>query len=281
MTDTAIQYLAIGHIAKDLVRDGWRLGGTVSYAALTAHALGYRPGLVTSYGDGFDLGPLAGFACARTASPATTTFENIYGPAPRGRTQFLRARAAPLTRAAIPMAWQRSPIIHLAPLAQELAPEIACGFEGAFVGLTPQGWLRQWDGDGRVTNNGWPGAFEILPCPSATVLSLEDLRGDWSLAEQWAAAAQVLVVTQGARGCTVFVNGKHAQHFPALPRTPVDPTGAGDVFAAAFFIHLYETQDPWTSARFANHVAAISVTRPGLDGVPTPDEVDWCRMRAQ
>jgi sugar/nucleoside kinase (ribokinase family) len=91
----------------------------------------------------------------------------------------------------------------------------------------------------------------------------------------------VLVVTQGARGCTVFVNGKHAQHFPALPRTQVDPTGAGDVFAAAFFIHLYETQDPWTSARFANQVAAISVTRPGLDGVPTPDEVDWCRMRAQ
>lgn len=276
MTDTAIHYLAIGHIAKDLVRDGWRLGGTVSYAALTAQALGYRPGLVTSYGDDFDLGPLAGFACARMAASATTTFENLYGP--DGRTQFIRARAAPLTPAAIPTAWQRAPVIHLAPLAQELVPEIACGFAGVFVGLTPQGWLRQWDAHGRVTTHGWPGAFEILPCVNATVLSLEDLRGDWSLAEQWAAAAQVLVVTQGARGCTVFVNGKHAQRFPAPPKTPVDPTGAGDVFAAAFFIHLYETRDPWVSARFANSLAAISVTRPGLDGVPTPGEATLARM---
>ena len=281
MTDTAIHYLAIGHIAKDLVRDGWRLGGTVSYAALTAHALGYRPGLVTSYADDLDLGPLAGFACTRIASPATTTFENLYGPAPRGRTQFLRMRPAPLTPAAIPTAWRRAPLIHLAPLAQVLVPEIACGFEGAFVGLTPQGWLRQRDAKGRVTTHGWPGAFEILPCLNATVLSLDDLRGDWSLAEQWAAAAQVLVVTQGARGCTVFVNGKHARHFPASPKTQVDPTGAGDVFAAAFFIYLYETRDPWVSARFANLIAAISVTRPGLDGVPTPEEVASARMRVE
>jgi sugar/nucleoside kinase (ribokinase family) len=281
MTASPITYLAIGHIAKDLVPDGWRLGGTVSYATLTAHALGYRPGVVTSYGDDLDLGPLAGFACARIASPVTTTFENIYSLPPNGRTQFIRARAAPLTPAAIPTEWRRSPIVHLAPLAQELRPEIACHFEGAFVGLTPQGWLRQWDRDGRVTNDGWPQAQEILPCLTATVLSLEDLRNDWALAERWAAAARVLVVTQGARGCTVFVRGERARHFPAPPEIEVDPTGAGDIFAAAFFIHLYETQDPAASARFANRLAAISVTRPGLDGVPSLEEAAEARKRVE
>jgi sugar/nucleoside kinase (ribokinase family) len=52
-----------------------------------------------------------------------------------------------------------------------------------------------------------------------------------------------------------------------------DPTGAGDIFAAAFFVRLYLTRDPWESARFANQIAATSVTRGGLDGVPTQEEV--------
>jgi sugar/nucleoside kinase (ribokinase family) len=53
----------------------------------------------------------------------------------------------------------------------------------------------------------------------------------------------------------------------------VDPTGAGDIFAAAFFTRLYLTRDPWEAARFANQVAATSVTRRGLEGIPTAEEI--------
>lgn len=278
MSDAPIHYLAIGHVAKDLTPTGPRLGGTAAYAALTAHALGYQPGLVTAFADDLDLGPLAGFACACTASAASTTFENIYGP--QGRTQFLHARAAPLTGAAIPAAWRRAPVVHLAPLAREFDPEIASSLTGDFVGLTPQGWLREWDERGQVHHGSWPQALETLPHVSAAVLSLQDLHGDWSLAERWAKAARVLVVTQGAQGCTLFARGESARQFPAPPVAEVDPTGAGDVFAAAFFIHLYETQNPWAAASFANQLAAISVTRPGLDGVPRPEEAALGRMRA-
>ncbi len=275
-----IDYLAIGHLAKDLTPNGPRLGGTAAYAALTAHALGYTPGLVTAYGDDMPLGRLAGLACAPAGSQTSTTFENVYGS--QGRTQFLRARAAALTPSFIPATWRQAPVIHLAPLAREVEPALAGSFGGAFVGLTPQGWLRTWDSRGRVRNDrfAWPEALATLPYASATVVSLEDLRGDWALAEQWAKAARVLVVTEGARGCTVFVKGEVTRQFPAPPETEVDPTGAGDIFAAAFFVTLYETEDPWTSARFANHVAALSVTRPGLDGVPTPEEIGLCRIKA-
>jgi sugar/nucleoside kinase (ribokinase family) len=58
----------------------------------------------------------------------------------------------------------------------------------------------------------------------------------------------------------------------------VEATGAGDVFAASFFIRLYQTRDPWEAARFAVRMSAISVTRVGLEGVPTPDEVQDCLM---
>jgi hypothetical protein len=35
-----VDYLVIGHVAHDLTPEGWRLGGTAAYSALTARALG-------------------------------------------------------------------------------------------------------------------------------------------------------------------------------------------------------------------------------------------------
>jgi sugar/nucleoside kinase (ribokinase family) len=66
------------------------------------------------------------------------------------------------------------------------------------------------------------------------------------------------------------------RRFRSPPVDEVDATGAGDVFAAAFLARLYATRDPWEACRFACRMAAISVTRPGLEGVPTSDEVQAC-----
>ncbi len=44
-----VDYLVIGHIARDLTPSGPRLGGTVAYSGLTARALGLRVGIVTSW----------------------------------------------------------------------------------------------------------------------------------------------------------------------------------------------------------------------------------------
>jgi sugar/nucleoside kinase (ribokinase family) len=68
------------------------------------------------------------------------------------------------------------------------------------------------------------------------------------------------------------------RRFNAPQVKEVDSTGAGDVFAAAFFARLYNTRDPWEAARFANQMAAISITRAGLAGIPTPAEVHQCLM---
>lgn len=272
-----VAYLALGHIAKDLTPTGPRLGGTAAFAALTARALGYTPALVTAHANDFDLTPLMEVTLAGPVSTVSTTFENRYGP--EGRSQFLRARATPLVLADIPSDWRNPLIAHVAPLAGELTTEFITAFPQSFVGLTPQGWLRTWDNEGRVSPRDWPEALSALLHASAVVLSLEDVRGDWGLIERWAAAARVLVVTLGAEGCKAFSGGRATRHFPAPPETVVDPTGAGDIFAAAFFINLYETGDPWASARFANQVAALSVTRPGLEGVPTVEEMALCRIR--
>jgi len=49
MAESAIDYLAIGHLVKDLTPAGPVIGGTVSFASLTARALGYRPGIFTAF----------------------------------------------------------------------------------------------------------------------------------------------------------------------------------------------------------------------------------------
>ncbi len=280
MAASAVHYLAIGHVAKDLTPAGPQLGGTVSFAALTARALEYSPGVVTACGADLDLSPLAGIPLACTPSIDSTTYENIYGP--EGRQQFIRGQAAPLTAAAIPPAWRAAPVVHLAPLAHEIVPALLASLGGSFVGVTPQGWLRQWDEAGRVRAavDEWSGAAEVLGRANAVVLSLDDIGRDWAVAERWARLAPVLVVTQGAEGCTVFARGHGARQFPAPRQEEVDPTGAGDVFAAAFFVNYYETEDAWASARFANQVAALSVTRVGLASVPSVEEVGWCRTKA-
>lgn len=280
-TPPRVDYLAVGHVARDLTPAGPRLGGTVAFAALTARALDYAPGIVTSCAPDLDLSPLNGIPVECVPAATSTTFENIYGPG--GRTQFLRAQAAPVTAAAIPAGWRDARVIHAGPLAQELEPDLVAGLAagGHFVGLTPQGWLRQWDQAGRVhtTPTAWPGAAEALRAARVTVLSISDLDHDWAIAEQWARVAPVLVITEGAAGCLVFAGGESRQ-FRAPVVAEVDPTGAGDVFAAAYFVHLYETDDPWGSARFASQVAALSVTRVGLDAVPDRAEMGYCRTRA-
>ena len=103
-------------------------------------------------------------------------------------------------------------------------------------------------------------------------MSVEDVLNDERRIEEMASAARILVVTEGAAGARVYWNGD-VRRFRPPKVEEVDATGAGDIFAAAFFIRLYLTRDPWESARFANQIAAISVTRRGLDGIPTFEEV--------
>jgi len=263
-------YLAIGHLSRDLTPQGPRLGGSVAFATLTAQALGLRAGMVTSHGPDVDLTPLSDIACHNVPAAASTTFalENT----PHGRRLRLLHRAEPLAWEHIPAAWRRAPIIHLAPIAREIPTALALRFRGRFVGLTPQGWLRQWDATGEVTPAPWEDATAVLAVATAAVLSLEDLGGDESPAQAWAEAVPVLVVTRGSEGATLYWQGER-RHIPA-PATPeVDATGAGDIFAAAFFIRLYHTRDPLEAARFATALAAASVQRPGLEAIPTADEI--------
>ena len=265
-----INYLIIGHLTRDLTPAGPRIGGTAAYAALTAHALGLRVGIVTSWGAELPLGSLKHIPIISFPADHSTTFENIYTE--KGRIQVIHSVAPHLDYHLIPEPWRQAPIVHLGPVAQEVEPGLIRHFPTSLVGITPQGWLREWDESGNVHFSEWPEASFTLQQAGAAVLGIEDVLKDENRIEEMASASRILVVTEGAAGARVYWNGD-VRRFQAPQVEEIDSTGAGDIFAAAFFVRLYLTRDPWESARFANQIAAASTTRQGFDGIPTPEEI--------
>lgn len=270
-----IDYLVIGHMTQDITPDGLMTGGTVSYASLTARACGLRVGVVTSCASSLALTNLEGIQIIAHPSSETTTFENI--PNEFGRTQIIHSLASALNPSHIPDAWLNTPIVHLGPVAREIDPALARIFPNSFLGATPQGWLRNWDENGQVNFGEWPEAAFILEKLSAAVISLEDVHGDGKRIEEMMSSVRILVVTEGAAGGHLYWNGD-VRSFRPPQVEEIDPTGAGDIFATAFFIRLNATRNPWDAARFAAQLAARSVTRKGLKGVPTEEEVKEALM---
>lgn len=270
-----VDYLAIGHVAVDLTPHGKQLGGTVSYAALTAQALGLRVGIVTSAGTDAPLQALNGIQIFNIPTETSTIFENV--KTENGRRQTLHHQAAPITFEQVPHVWRDAPIVHLAPIAQEVDMAMAGQFPSSWVGVTPQGWMRTWDEQGRVVAKAWENSEQVLGQVGCVVMSVEDVERDLELVEWMAHHTRLLCLTEGELGSVLYWNGDRRRFRPPSIEE-VDSTGAGDIFAAAFFSRLRGTRDPWEAARFATSLAAHSVARAGLDGIPTRAEIEHCLM---
>jgi hypothetical protein len=265
-----IDYLVIGHVTKDLVPGGYTLGGTASYSSLTARVLGLRVGVVTACDSELSLSDLEGIPISAVPSEYSTTFQNVYTPS--GRVQHIHHQAAPLDLSMVPDIWRQAPIVHLGPIAQEVDPKLVRAFPNSFVGLTLQGWLRGWDVEGRVHFSDWPEARFVLENANAAILSIEDVEFDEGFIEEFLSAIRLLVVTEGAKGARLYWNGD-LRTFRPPEIYDGDATGAGDIFATSFFFRYNSTRDPWEAARFATQLASLSVTRNGLNGIPTFTEV--------
>jgi len=268
------EFIIIGHITQDMLPDGGLgLGGTVSYAAATAQRMGYRVGVVTSTGPNLDVAqvlPFAQIACHQSAE--TTVFENIYVDGER--KQILHQRAGNLHCDHVPRQWRNTPIAHLGPLDQEIDEGVfRCFDDQVLIGVTPQGFLRRWDDQGRVSFIDWNPPESVLRRINVLVLSEQDVPDPDGLVQAWGRLIDVIVVTRAEKGATVFHDGEPCD-YPARPAQQIDPTGAGDVFAAAFMIRLIETKDPCQAAQFANAVASFSIEGPGVSGIPMRHQVE-------
>jgi len=271
----AQSYLLIGHMTADLTPEGnRRLGGTVSYAARVADAFGLHVRLLTSTAHNEPLlAELVPYVDEQhiISAEATSTFENIYDDHGH-RTQYIRGVAAPIGVGDVPEAWLTTPLVHLAPLTGEVDPALAHVFKEATVLLTLQGWLRQWGADGQVYFKRWFDP-DVLQDIDIVVFSEEDVAEAPDLEPAFAGAVDHLFVTRADKGGTYYHCGQPHQYDTPHP-DEVNTTGAGDVFAAAVLssFHLLNN-DMQAVSKVAAMLGATAITRPWLDGAPTPDEV--------
>ena len=295
-------YLVLGHVSKDLLPGGVgaRAGGTATYSSIAAQRLGLQAAMVTALApEDEDLlaeARDAGVWVRAIPSERTTTFENVYDSQGR-RTQRIAGSADAIEWSDVPAEWRGAAIVHLGPVAQELPPDMPAMFPYGLLGITPQGWMRSWDAEGRVGQAAWPipEALVNLPADSCLVLSMEDLGWDREVLMQYSELARIVAVTQSSEDALIFApanevidylpavsrnlasragtGGKAEIAIPALAIEPVDPTGAGDVFAAAFLIRYYETHNPIIAGRFAHAAAAYAIEGEGMVGIPGREQV--------
>lgn len=79
--------------------------------------------------------------------------------------------------------------------------------------------------------------------------------------------ARVVLLKRGAEGCTLFADGVE-EPFRSIAVFEVDPTGAGDCFAAGFAAASLQGLELGSAVRFANVVGALSTTAFGPTAAP-------------
>jgi len=90
-----------------------------------------------------------------------------------------------------------------------------------------------------------------------------------------ARGAGVVIVTLGAAGVVLGQRGQLPRRLPGFQVPAVDSTAAGDAFNGGLAAALARGDDLETAVRYAQAVAAISVTRPGAQpSLPSAEEVE-------
>ncbi|MDQ3856792.1 MAG: PfkB family carbohydrate kinase [Chloroflexota bacterium] len=274
LTDSAPDhpdFLAIGHVSKDVHERAFTIGGTVTFAGLLACRLGLRTAVVTSYGEELPVREVLGHLQLSTRYSATsTTFENVYEGS--HRHQHILGVADAIGLSDVPPVWRSAPIVLLGPIAGEIRLDLFTAFSGSLLGLTPQGMLREWDETGRVRPAHWEVGDHLLQQVDVLILSEDDLP-DRSELDRYVKLVDIVAVTDSERGAVVYERGQ-PRKYPAYPCMPVDPTGAGDTFAAAFLIELQRTGSLDSAAHFANAAASFVIEAPGVTGLPDRSQVE-------
>jgi hypothetical protein len=274
-----------------------RAGGSAFYSALQAARLGQRT-LIVTQGVAAEierlLEPYRGeIEVEILPAPQTTTLQST-GEGTARRQRLLAWAGAIAASVSVDCS-----ILHLAPVARE-TPARWRG-RADFVGLTPQGLVRAWPeagGDVAPTPLDW----SLLPerCDAIVFNELErascgslidaDRRSDSTSRERSSPTVEngypdgtrgaVVAITDAAAATTLWEPGGGTAHVqvPAIEEF-VDDVGAGDVFAAAFFIALRDGQGAQAAATFANAAAATRIAGFGAGAIADRTAIE-VRLRA-
>jgi sugar/nucleoside kinase (ribokinase family) len=268
---TNFDYVTVGHVTRDAIEHHahdtiHRPGGGAFYSALQAARLGLRTLIVTQ-----------GVPEEIEALLAPYLSELELHVIPAERTTTLSTRGSGATRSQRMLAWAGpiveaveldASILHFAPVARE-TPVSWRGSAG-FVGITPQGLVRRWAPSedvslARLDPTTVPSRFD------AAAIGAQELDSCQALFSAARRVGAPVAVTAGSRPTTVYMpdGGTNSVVQVAVPTIAAvrDDLGAGDVFAAAFFVSLSEGLSPLEATEFGNAAAVRRIAGVGPNAV--------------
>jgi sugar/nucleoside kinase (ribokinase family) len=240
------------------------LGGSATYTSFAAKHLDASVCVISKVGANFPEAYLWWVEqeginiknVSRHPEEPTTRFELTYAKDFVDRTLKLKSKGPPLTLEDLPKDFHAK-AVHLAPIDNEISYEIAEGLKkySDVISLDPQGLLRSFDTEGNVSDNFEVDnhIFSLINILKASQSEIYALTGEPELKPAMRAlhdvGVETAIVTMGAKGSVLSVEGAQ-YNIPACPSgVLVDPTGAGDVFIGAFLTeYLQQKESLWCAA---------------------------------
>jgi len=287
-----------GHVTNDLYPN--RMGGSAAYASAALRRLGTLARVFTKLPPGHEyIANLQTRGVAvyplQIADPqkreTITTFDNRYDSQGQ-RTQVVLAQQEAITAQDVQRTstalFQNTNVI-VGPVLDEIDTETMRFLkekQNNHIVLIAQGYFRQVDTHGTVTQKRWTDFAEVLQYADVTIFSEEDITingsFDAQLLDEVIKSAhryqQTVILTRGFVGATIFQPNQQPVKVGAFyleENETKDFTGAGDVFVAAFLWATHHLRDTRQAAVFACLFAAVKIIGiggMGIDAIPTKDE---------
>ena len=241
-------------------------GGTALYTARASDALGVQAHLLVLGGGDADLDALEGHD-VHLVEAATLTLRHDFPGGKREQT-LVQASGRTVVPGDVPAEWPEPRTLILAPLLAEDVDIVAFidEYPTAEVGLLAQGLQRAVLPDQRIAHRAQP-ASALLDAarPNVSIFLSEEETALWAAGalDYLVARCARVVVTRGADGARVLTRSGE-RVITAAPADPVDATGAGDVFGAAFILAMRAGEEFAGRVAAACAAAACEVRGPGV-----------------
>jgi sugar/nucleoside kinase (ribokinase family) len=280
MTAQNSDVAVVGHLSIDKIILPTRnspfmvLGGATTYTSFVARHLDATASVISKVGANFpkaylwwlDQEGIDISGITKLASEPTTSFELTYSQNLSERTLKLKSKSPALAPDDMPKDFHAK-AVHIAPIANEIPYELVENLKPVadILSLDPQGLLRSFDEAGNVTQNVSVDnqIFSLINVYKSSQDEIYTLTGESELKPAIRAihdvGVETVIVTLGAKGSILSVEGAQYNIDACPSQVLVDPTGAGDVFIGAFLVEYLRQKESLWCASVGSAAASIVV----------------------
>jgi sugar/nucleoside kinase (ribokinase family) len=289
-----IDIAVIGHFSVDYILLPWRrepykiMGGAVAFVSLVVRRLGGSVAVVSRIGRDFPEIWLTKLqqeginvsSVRRVDEECTTSFELQYGVDLEDRRLSLKSQGSQINIGDLPKNLCAK-AVHIAPIANEISLEVVkrLSASGSVLSIDPQGMTRQFNENGHVFDSSSVDkhVFSLIDIFKSSLGEILLLTGESAIEQAIKLihnlGPKIVLVTQGAKGAILSVNGQLFQIPVCKPNRLVDPTGAGDVFIGAFLTEYIGEKEPYWCACVGSAAASLVVEDVGTSFLGDKEEI--------